>query len=66
MWQIVLVHRDGDCKTCLGKTPEEAKDLVKRVFKKYPNYAACFLPVPRGIIPTTEAKELADGKTETT
>lgn len=44
MFQIVLVHRYEDTKTCLGETSDEAKTLAKRVFKKHPNYDGCFYP----------------------
>ena len=63
LWMVVLVHRDGDCKTCLGATPEEASDRAKQVAYSHRVYVAAFLPVLVGTIPTSEAKKLAEGVT---
>ena len=62
-WMVVLVHRDGDCKTCLGDSKEEACSRAKRVAELHKVYVASFLPQPAGTIPTFEAKKLAEGIT---
>lgn len=44
-YQVVLVHRDGDTKTCLGESRDSAIALAVRVQEKFRDaYVAAFLP----------------------
>ena len=60
--QVVLVHRDGATKTCLGATRDEATSRASRVAALHRGaYVASFMPMVKTTIPTVEAKRIAEG-----
>jgi hypothetical protein len=62
-WALVLVHRDGDPKTCLGSTREASIATAKRVQATYRGvYVAARMPVEYEksfVIPTRLVRQLA-------
>lgn len=61
IWQVILIHRDGDTKTCLGSSRQEAIGTQERVSSLHRGaYVASFMPEPKTTLPTAEARKISN------